>query len=372
MTTKTPTAGRPRKVMLDSIEYEPQNQARVQLNNDTVAEYADAMARKEKLPPIVCYHDGSTYWLADGFHRYHAARKRGEKWIDAQVIKGSRDDARWHAAGANTQHGLNRTTADKQKAVRLALELRPNLSDRKIAEHCGVDHKTVAIQRAKSSGEIPQMDSPRAVRLALELRPSLSDRAIAQHCGVAVMTVGAVRRGESGVQNGHLPAQHRVGLDGKTYPARRPEPRAQATESPAEPSDPWEDSEGEDEPAAAPVRAAAAPAKPARVDGKGRVIPANIAEAFLDQRADVNEWLADFRAISERLLAQRKRRGYASIAWPEIEAALLRVANAVRAEALPYAVCPYCSGDGCDACKGNGWLPRAGWQCVAPELAGKD
>jgi hypothetical protein len=329
MTTKTPTAGRPRKVLLDSIDYEPQNQARVQLNNDTVVEYADAMGRKEKLPPIVCYHDGSTYWLADGFHRYHAARKRSEKWIDAQVIKGSRDDARWHAAGANTAHGLKRSPADKRRAVRLALELRPNLSD----------------------------------------------RAIAQHCGVAVMTVGAVRREASSVQNGQMATRTAV-RNGVEYPIRtagiNEGRRAQATESPVEPSDPWEDSEGEDEPAAAPVKAAAAPAKPARVDGKGRVIPENIAEAFLDQRADVNEWLADFRAISERLLGQRTKSGYASLAWPEIEAALLRVANAVRAEALPYAVCPYCSGDGCDACKGNGWLPRAGWQCVAPELAGKD
>jgi hypothetical protein len=286
------------------------------------------MGRKEKLPPIVCYHDGSTYWLADGFHRYHAARKRSEKWIDAQVIKGSRDDARWHAAGANTQHGLNRTTADKQKAVRLALELRPTLSDRKIAEHCGVHHEMVATQRAKGS------------------------------------------------TGGILQSTLRTGADGRTINTanigRRPEPRAQATESPVEPSDPWEDSEGEEEAAAAPVKAAAAPAKPARVDGRGRTLPDNIAEAFLDQRADVNEWLADFRAISERLLGQRTKSGYASIAWPEIEAALLRVANAVRAEALPYAVCPYCSGDGCDACKGNGWLPRAGWQCVAPELAGKD
>ena len=332
MTTKTPTAGRPRKVMLDSIEYEPQNQARVQLNNDTVAEYADAMGRKEKLPPIVCYHDGSTYWLADGFHRYHAARKRGEKLLDAQVIKGSRDDARWHAAGANTQHGLNRTTADKQKAVRLALELRPNLSDNKIAAHCGVSQPFVGKVRSETAATYNgyKMDGRTAVRNGVEYP-------------INTANIG-----------------------------RRPEPRAQATESPAEPSDPWEDSEGEDEPAAAPVKAAAAPAKPARVDGKGRVIPENIAEAFLDQRADVNEWLADFRAISERLLGQRTKSGYASIAWPEIEAALLRVANAVRAEALPYAVCPYCSGDGCDACKGNGWLPRAGWQCVAPELAGKD
>jgi hypothetical protein len=318
--------GRPRKVMVEHIEYDSENQARERLDQETVAEYAQAMEDGADLPPIVCYHDGSTYWLADGFHRYHAARKRGEKLLDAQVIKGSRDDARWHAAGANTAHGLKRSPADKRRAVRLALELRPSMSDRAIAQHCGVHHETVA----------------------------------------------DVRRGASGGENRHLPAQPRVGLDGKTYPARRPEPRAQATESPVEPSDPWEDSEGDDEPAAAPVKAAAAPAKPARVDGKGRVIPENIAEAFLDQRADVNEWLADFRAISERLLGQRTKSGYASIAWPEIEAALLRVANAVRAEALPYAVCPYCSGDGCDACKGNGWLPRAGWQCVAPELAGKD
>jgi len=319
--------GRPRKVMVEHIEYDSQNQARERLDQETVAEYAQAMEDGADLPPIVCYHDGSTYWLADGFHRYHAARKRGEKLLDAQVIKGSRDDARWHAAGANTAHGLKRNERDKQRAVRLAIELRPTMSDRAIAEHCGVSHPFV----------------------------------------------GKVRSGIAVGGNGyHLPAQPRVGLDGKTYPARRPEPRAQATESPAEPSDPWEDSEGEDEPAAAPAKAAAAPAKPARVDGKGRTIPESIADAFIDQRADVNEWLADFRAISERLLAQRKRRGYASIAWPEIEAALLRVANAVRAEALPYAVCPYCSGDGCDACKGNGWLPRAGWQCVPPELAGKD
>jgi hypothetical protein len=325
MSTRSTKPGRPRIVMVEHIEYDSENQARERLDQETVAEYAQAMEDGADLPPIVCYHDGSTYWLADGFHRYHAARKRGEKLLDAQVIKGSRDDARWHAAGANTAHGLKRSPADKRRAVRLALELRPNLSDRAIAEHCGVHHQMVATQRANGSG-------------------------------------GGII---------HLPAQPRVGLDGKTYPARRPEPRAQATESPVEPSDPWKDSEGEDEPAAAPAKAAAA-AKPARADMRGRTLPDNIADAFVDQRAEVNEWLAKFRNISDRLLGQRTKSGYASIAWPEIEAALLRVANAVRAEALPYAVCPYCSGDGCDACKGNGWLPRAGWQCVAPELAGKD
>ena len=330
MTTNTPTAGRPRKVMIEHIEYDSENQARERLDNDTVAEYADAMERKEKLPPIVCYHDGSTYWLADGFHRYHAARKRGEKVIEAQVIKGSRDDARWHAAGANTQHGLKRTTHDKQKAVRLALALRPNLSDRKIAEHCGVDHKTVASARAKASaGEIP-----------------------------------------------HLNDEPRLGRDGKMYPARRADPREEATESPAEPSDPWHDSEEGDEPAAAPVKRTGAPAKSqaddAPRDQRGRVIPADIREDFADCTEEVRGWLRDLDAIAKPLLDETAPRRYPQAAWSEIAAAMNRIRSAVRYEALPYAVCPYCSGMGCKVCKDRGWIPRSTWQSVPPELAGTE
>jgi hypothetical protein len=326
MTTKTPTAGRPRKVMLDSIEYEPQNQARVQLNNDTVAEYADAMGRKEKLPPIVCYHDGSTYWLADGFHRYHAARKRSEKWIDAQVIKGSRDDARWHAAGANTQHGLNRTTADKQKAVRLALELRPTLSDNKIAQHCGVDHKTVAAQRA--SWEFPKMGSPRT----------------------------AVRNGvEYPINTANI--------------GRRPEPRAQATESPVEPSDPWEDSEGEEEAAAAPVKAAAAKPEPLR-DATGTAVPDEIAEAYQDHKDEVNALLSSLSALKSETLRKEGVDGYHRVQFRIIAAAFDTIASTLRLSALPYAVCPYCVGKemDCQACRGTGFIGRAHYEVLPPEL----
>jgi hypothetical protein len=318
--------GRPRKVMVEHIEYDSENQARERLDQETVAEYAQAMEDGADLPPIVCYHDGSTYWLADGFHRYHAARKRGEKLLDAQVIKGSRDDARWHAAGANTAHGLKRTTADKQRAVRLALELRPTLSDRAIAQHCGVDNKTVAIQRAKSPEEIP-----------------------------------------------HLPAQPRVGLDGKTYPARRPEPRAQATESPAEPSDPWEDSEGEDEPAAAPVKAAAAPAKPARVtDRKGNEIPTSLRPEYEARTEEARLWIRELSAVEALILDPSARKRYPQIAWHEVEAAFSRIMGSVRYEALPFAVCPYCDGEGrgCNHCKELGWIPRGAWNSVPRELVG--
>lgn len=204
--TKNATKGRVRKVMIEHIEYDSENQARERLDNETVAEYAEAMERKERLPPIVCYHDGSTYWLADGFHRYHAARKRGEKDTEAQVIKGSRDDARWHAAGANTQHGLKRTTHDKQKAVRLALALRPNLSDRKIAEHCGVSDRMVnGVRAGLSSAKVSQIDTPR-----------VATRNGVEYCGVSDKTVAAQRAKMSGAEIPHLNDEPRLGRDGAT------------------------------------------------------------------------------------------------------------------------------------------------------------
>jgi hypothetical protein len=321
--------GRPRKVMVEHIEYDSENQARERLDQETVAEYAQAMEDGADLPPIVCYHDGSTYWLADGFHRYHAARKRGEKLLDAQVIKGSRDDARWHAAGANTAHGLKRSPADKRRAVRLALELRPNLSD----------------------------------------------RAIAQHCGVAVMTVGAVRREASTVQNGQSGAANtlRTGADGRTINTanigRRPEPRAQATESPVEPSDPWEDSEGEDEPAAAPVKRTAAKPEPLR-DATGTAVPDEIAEAYHDHKDEVNALLSSLSALKSETLRKEGVDGYHRVQFRIIAAAFDTIASTLRLSALPYAVCPYCVGKerDCQACRGTGFIGRAHYEVLPPEL----
>jgi hypothetical protein len=328
MTNKTPTAGRPRKVMIEHIEYDSENQARERLDNDTVAEYADAMERKEKLPPIVCYHDGSTYWLADGFHRYHAARKRGEKLIEAQVIKGSRDDARWHAAGANTQHGLKRTTADKQKALRLALALRPNLSDRKIAAHCGVSDKTVAALRAKASSEIPKIDTPR----------------VATRNGV-----------EYPINTANI--------------GRRDSFREEATQSPAEPSDPWHDSDEGDEPAAAPARRTGAKPEPLR-DATGTAVPDEIAEAFQDHKDEVNALLSSLSALKSETVRKDGVDGYHRVQFRIIAAAFDTIASTLRLSALPYAVCPYCGGKDkhCQACRGTGFIGRAHYEVLPPEL----
>jgi uncharacterized ParB-like nuclease family protein len=70
---------------LDTICPDASAQARVALNHATIEEYAEAMAEGATFPPVVVFGDRETYWMGDGFHRYHAARKVGVQHIRAEV-----------------------------------------------------------------------------------------------------------------------------------------------------------------------------------------------------------------------------------------------------------------------------------------------
>lgn len=123
----------------------------------TVAEYADALEAGAVFPPVVLYFDGTGYHVADGFHRFEAARRIGREVILAEVREGSQRDAVLAAASANATHGLRRTNADKRHAVETLLRdpQWAQWSDREIGKACRVDHKTVAKVRRELTGEIP-------------------------------------------------------------------------------------------------------------------------------------------------------------------------------------------------------------------------
>ncbi|NCD21328.1 MAG: hypothetical protein EOL90_00090 [Spartobacteria bacterium] len=160
-------------------------QTREGTNPATVNEYADAMQDGAAFPPVVVFHDGTQYFLADGFHRVAAAESLDWKEIEADVREGGRLDALWFALSANKAHGARMTRADVRKAIGLALQEFPERSNRDIGKQIGCDHKTVEAARRvhEAGGEIPHVEN-------------------------------------------------RTGADGKTYPARRePEPEAVETES---------------------------------------------------------------------------------------------------------------------------------------------
>jgi hypothetical protein len=137
-------------------------QSRAETNQDLVVEYAEMMQSGVQFDPAqgVRDEDGQTS-IWDGLHRAEAA-KLAEVLLLIEVQPGTQRDAEWLALSANQKHGLRRSRKDKQRIVRNAL-LHPygaSLSDREIARHCGVDHKTVGKVRAEleTTGEIPQLD----------------------------------------------------------------------------------------------------------------------------------------------------------------------------------------------------------------------
>lgn len=143
-----------KKLRLDAIRTDGDTQLRAGLSLDTVGEYVDAINAGAIFPPLVVYNDGTTFWLADGFHRHAALVQAGREDYCVDVHSGDRRDALLYSASANAKHGLRRSNADKRRAVSTILTDTEwsQWSDRKIAKACGVTHPFVAALRAELRG----------------------------------------------------------------------------------------------------------------------------------------------------------------------------------------------------------------------------
>ncbi len=128
---------------LEQIDIYGGTQTRLQTHDEAIASYAEEMANGAVFPPVSVFYDGSKYWLADGFHRYLAARRNNYAAIKATVIPGGRSDALLHALGANATNGIYRSNADKRNAVEIALEEWPEKANTVIAELCRVSIELV-------------------------------------------------------------------------------------------------------------------------------------------------------------------------------------------------------------------------------------
>jgi ParB-like chromosome segregation protein Spo0J len=135
-----------KKLNLNVIRIDGGTQPRERINMEAVGDYAEAVKVGIEFPPVIVFHDGAEYWLADGFHRWHAHKQAGKASIDADVRGGTLLDAKLLAVGANGAHGLRRSNEDKRRAVQMVLDepAWSTWSDRAIAEACGVGAPFVA------------------------------------------------------------------------------------------------------------------------------------------------------------------------------------------------------------------------------------
>jgi hypothetical protein len=126
---------------------------------------------------VIVFHDGAEHWLADGFHRWHAHKAAEKASIFADVRAGSLDDAKLFASGANGDHGLRRSNADKRLAVLMALGVKADWSDTKLAQHVGVSVPFVgAIRRPAVAAKQQEHRAATVEKKAAERNPITPER----------------------------------------------------------------------------------------------------------------------------------------------------------------------------------------------------
>ena len=139
-----------KKIKLSDIRIDGGTQARVALNQEVVSEYAEHMREGAEFPAITVFFDGSAYWLADGFHRFFAAKSNALDEILADVKTGTLDEATLFAFGANGKRGLSMSAEDFRKII-YAMFRHPvwsKWSNAEIARHVGVSKMTVGRVKA--------------------------------------------------------------------------------------------------------------------------------------------------------------------------------------------------------------------------------
>lgn len=355
-------ADKTKTLKLDDITIDGGTQIRVELDQQHVADLAGA----DDLEPVIVYHDGSTHWLADGFHRYFAAKHRGDKDIAARIVKGTQREAILFAVGANAAHGLKRTNADKRKAVLTLLQDAEwgKRSDSWIAEKCRVHHETVAAIRRESTCEIASQrtgkdgrkietknigkKSKKWAEVDEEQPEDTADTAVAPKffVGQAVRISGSKQTREiSGINE----------TDPPTYDLVDGPDEVQECELEA-------------------VSDTSVPANTPVTDRTGRAIP-DMEIVSIFNRASELERLA--RTASElkgtvTRGAEAKDELFCRIPVSQFQADCSNLHRAIRFS-MPYAVCRFCGGEGrqtksCRCCKGTGWITEQEFKATPKEM----
>ncbi len=135
---------------LTDIRRDDSAQPRAMLNTDHIKDLADALEDGGDLTPVDVFHDGHSYWLADGFHRYSAYHRAKREEIPVNVHEGDLRDAVLYSITVNAKHtALKLTREEKRAGVSrlLADEEWGQWSDREIGRRAGVSAPTVGAIR---------------------------------------------------------------------------------------------------------------------------------------------------------------------------------------------------------------------------------
>lgn len=145
---------------LDLLRLDGDTQARITVSEETIEEYSELIKSSGSqwpFGPLDVYHDGTDYFVSDGFHRTLAAIKAGRASVPCDVKKGTARDARMHGMLANDLHGLRMSREDRRKNVVWLLDTFPTLPQKEVATKAGVSVRTVETVVASRKPVNPQV-----------------------------------------------------------------------------------------------------------------------------------------------------------------------------------------------------------------------
>lgn len=144
---------------VDLLRLDAGTQCRVSINEEAVEDYAELILNSNgewPLGSIIVFHDGSEYFVADGFHRTLAAHRAKRGSVPCEVHAGTATDARIFGMTANDRHGLRMSRADKRSCVEWLLDQKGKRTQTEVADIAGVSRRTVAMIAADRKPKIVQ------------------------------------------------------------------------------------------------------------------------------------------------------------------------------------------------------------------------
>jgi DNA modification methylase len=133
-----------KEIKLSEIILDKKAQPRADVDGKVIDEYRADLMAGDTFPPLVVFANGDDkYYLADGWHRYHAmVNLNSDGEAVCTVHHGDLRDAILYSCGVNTDHGKRRTEGDKRRAIKRLLQDDEwvKWSNREILRNCKIPY----------------------------------------------------------------------------------------------------------------------------------------------------------------------------------------------------------------------------------------
>jgi ParB-like chromosome segregation protein Spo0J len=318
------------RLPLDAITVDDELQPRAKMDKPTWQEYGEALTAGATLPPVLVIAEPgspSKLWLADGYHRLFAHQAVGAVEIDAEVRRGTREDALRLSLAANATHGKKRTLGDFKRgyaiAVRNALVEPDDSVGLMELLRCSIRSAEDLTEEARKLAV-----AKRNAEIIAAIDADETQAAVAARLGVSEATVQSIQKAESARRlaaeqaEPEQPQKTQTAETGDVPEAEEPPLLAYIAETVAVPPEPDDEPEQDAEHEPVSVAAAELPDEAAR-------IRAGLAEIDSPEVRMWHDALEALRAVNrlrppDVLFANRYRR-FDHVFGPELQAAHARI-----------------------------------------------